>query len=298
MPMSASMLRTGQASPRWAAAGQRHPIAVVKGRGAASSARARRAAFLQAHGHSRSETASIVGVRPETISVWKRHPQWQLEVDRWRACRGATRQDAATPPARGGRGDDRGARARMADHGQRNQARPDAHRRQGGARLGDATEGLPARPDEGLRGDPTVSCRRAPGPARPAHASDRALIRSLSQITAPTVSHSQQACPPNSKATRPGAGSPAACAAINEARPSLPPRPSLGSVTECARTQTPSQIRKPPTGPENASTECDAKARLTPMSPADHPTRNVETLSDAGRTPNCAPTPNPRNVET
>jgi hypothetical protein len=70
MPMSASMLRTGQASPRWAAAGQRHPIAVVKGRGAASSARARRAAFLQAHGHSRSETASIVGVRPETISVW------------------------------------------------------------------------------------------------------------------------------------------------------------------------------------------------------------------------------------
>jgi hypothetical protein len=34
------------------------------------------------------------------------------------------------------------------------------------------------------------------------------------------------------------------------------------------------------------------------MSPADHPTRNVETLSDAGRTLNCAPTPNPRNVET
>src|SRR6266542_6353959 len=49
------------------------------------SARARRAAFLQAHGHSRKETAKIVGVRPETISVWKRHPQWQLEVDRWRA---------------------------------------------------------------------------------------------------------------------------------------------------------------------------------------------------------------------
>jgi hypothetical protein len=49
------------------------------------SARARRAVFLQAHGHSRSETARIVGVRPETISVWKRHPQWQLELDRWRA---------------------------------------------------------------------------------------------------------------------------------------------------------------------------------------------------------------------
>jgi DNA-binding XRE family transcriptional regulator len=39
----------------------------------------------QAHGHSRSETAGIVGVRPETISVWKRNPQWQLELDRWRA---------------------------------------------------------------------------------------------------------------------------------------------------------------------------------------------------------------------
>ncbi len=48
------------------------------------SARACRAAFLQAHGHSRKETAAIVGVRPETISVWKRHPQWQLELDRWR----------------------------------------------------------------------------------------------------------------------------------------------------------------------------------------------------------------------
>jgi hypothetical protein len=39
---------------------------------------------LQAHGHSRKETAAIVGVRPETISVWKRHPQWQLELQRWR----------------------------------------------------------------------------------------------------------------------------------------------------------------------------------------------------------------------
>lgn len=48
------------------------------------SARARQAALLQAHGHSRKETAEIVGVAPETISVWKRHPQWQLEVDRWR----------------------------------------------------------------------------------------------------------------------------------------------------------------------------------------------------------------------
>jgi transposase-like protein len=48
------------------------------------SARARQAAFLQAHGHSRKETAEIVGVAPETISVWKRHPQWQVEVERWR----------------------------------------------------------------------------------------------------------------------------------------------------------------------------------------------------------------------
>ena len=48
------------------------------------SRRARQAAFLQAHGHSRKETAEIVGVAPETISVWKRHPQWQLEVERWR----------------------------------------------------------------------------------------------------------------------------------------------------------------------------------------------------------------------
>jgi hypothetical protein len=47
------------------------------------SARARQAPFLQAHGHSRKETAAIVGVTAETISVWKRHPQWQLEVNRW-----------------------------------------------------------------------------------------------------------------------------------------------------------------------------------------------------------------------
>ena len=39
---------------------------------------------MRAHGHSRKETAAIVGVAPETISVWKRHPQWQLEVARWR----------------------------------------------------------------------------------------------------------------------------------------------------------------------------------------------------------------------
>jgi len=48
------------------------------------SARARQAAFLQAHGHSRKETAEIVGRAPETISVWKRHPQWQREIDSWR----------------------------------------------------------------------------------------------------------------------------------------------------------------------------------------------------------------------
>jgi hypothetical protein len=49
------------------------------------SARARRAVFLRAHGHSRVETAALIGVAPETISVWKRHPQWQRELERWRA---------------------------------------------------------------------------------------------------------------------------------------------------------------------------------------------------------------------
>jgi transposase len=48
------------------------------------SARARQAAFLQAHGHSRKQTAEIIGVAPETVSVWKRHPQWQVELERWR----------------------------------------------------------------------------------------------------------------------------------------------------------------------------------------------------------------------
>lgn len=56
------------------------------------SARARRAVFLQAHGHSRKETAAIIGVSPETISVWKRHPRWQRELERWRAL-------AEAPPA-------------------------------------------------------------------------------------------------------------------------------------------------------------------------------------------------------
>jgi predicted transcriptional regulator len=49
------------------------------------SARARQAASLHARGYSRKETAGILGVAPETVSVWKRHPNWQLEVDRWRA---------------------------------------------------------------------------------------------------------------------------------------------------------------------------------------------------------------------
>lgn len=49
------------------------------------SARARRAAALAAQGHSRKEIAVIIGVAPETISVWKRHRQWQLEVERCRA---------------------------------------------------------------------------------------------------------------------------------------------------------------------------------------------------------------------
>ena len=56
------------------------------------SARARRAVFLQAHGHSRKQTAALIGVAPETISVWKRHPQWQRELERWRAL-------AEAPPA-------------------------------------------------------------------------------------------------------------------------------------------------------------------------------------------------------
>jgi hypothetical protein len=49
------------------------------------SARARRAAALAAQGHSRKEIAVLIGVVPETISVWKRHPQWQAEIERWRA---------------------------------------------------------------------------------------------------------------------------------------------------------------------------------------------------------------------
>jgi transposase len=49
------------------------------------SARARQAVFLQAHGHSRSEVAALIGVAPETISVWRRHPQWGRELERWRA---------------------------------------------------------------------------------------------------------------------------------------------------------------------------------------------------------------------
>ncbi len=56
------------------------------------SARARQAVFLQAHGHSRTEIAALIGVAPETISVWRRHPQWQRELERWRAL-------AEAPPA-------------------------------------------------------------------------------------------------------------------------------------------------------------------------------------------------------
>ena len=48
------------------------------------SDRARRAALLHAQGHSRKQIAELIGVAPETISVWKRHPQWQVELDRWR----------------------------------------------------------------------------------------------------------------------------------------------------------------------------------------------------------------------
>jgi len=49
------------------------------------SARARRAAALAAQGHSRKEIAALIGVAPGTISVWKRHREWQAEVERWRA---------------------------------------------------------------------------------------------------------------------------------------------------------------------------------------------------------------------
>jgi len=48
------------------------------------SARAQRAAVLAAQGHSRKEIAALIEVAPETISVWKRHPRWRLEVERWR----------------------------------------------------------------------------------------------------------------------------------------------------------------------------------------------------------------------
>jgi transposase-like protein len=48
------------------------------------SDRARRAALLHTQGYSRKQIAELIGVAPETISVWKRHPQWQRELDRWR----------------------------------------------------------------------------------------------------------------------------------------------------------------------------------------------------------------------
>ena len=48
------------------------------------SDRARRAALLHTQGDSRKQIAELIGVAPETISVWKRHPQWQRELDRWR----------------------------------------------------------------------------------------------------------------------------------------------------------------------------------------------------------------------
>jgi transposase-like protein len=48
------------------------------------SDRARRAALLHAQGHSRKQIAELIGVAPETISVWKRHPHWQRELERWR----------------------------------------------------------------------------------------------------------------------------------------------------------------------------------------------------------------------
>jgi hypothetical protein len=40
--------------------------------------------LLHTQGHSRKQIAELIGVAPETISVWKRHPQWQRELDRWR----------------------------------------------------------------------------------------------------------------------------------------------------------------------------------------------------------------------
>jgi transposase-like protein len=48
------------------------------------SDRARRAALRHTQGHSRKQIAELIGVAPETISVWKRHPHWQRELDRWR----------------------------------------------------------------------------------------------------------------------------------------------------------------------------------------------------------------------
>jgi transposase-like protein len=57
------------------------------------SARARRAALLHTQGHSRKQIAELIGVAPETISVWKRHPHWQRELDRCREL-AATQLDA------------------------------------------------------------------------------------------------------------------------------------------------------------------------------------------------------------
>jgi hypothetical protein len=113
---------------------------------------------LQAHGHSRKETAEIVGVAPETISVWKRHPQWQVELDRWR--------ELAEAPL-----DKTQLRLKLESAEATIEALDQLRlimgsttkrvRTRGGLReqprLVDATEGLSARLGDGLRGDSGVS---------------------------------------------------------------------------------------------------------------------------------------------
>src|SRR6266540_2642218 len=96
-----------------------------------------------------------------------------------RACREATRGEAAAPPVRVGRGDDRGARAAAADHGERHQAGADERRPQGRARLAHAPEGLSARPGGRLGGRAGAARSRQAGAGRGPHASYRALTGEL-----------------------------------------------------------------------------------------------------------------------
>jgi uncharacterized protein YjcR len=96
--------------------------------------------LLHTQDHSRKQIAELIGVAPETISVWKRHPQWQRELDRWRELAETPLDcDRDAAQARIARGDDHGARAAAAADG-RNQACQHRRHCQRTARLANTTE--------------------------------------------------------------------------------------------------------------------------------------------------------------